>query len=287
MSGAEPAAKNKKQRGNKMEYKILKNKEHNGLEIYFDSKPSEQVRTALKGIKFRWHGVKKCWYGRAGIETVEAVLGGKVAEIKSESAEILKKCYCEQVDAYLDPNGGFKGSNSDVSGHDIAPMIREFLKKCGIKGVTVSQKHYSGGMSIGIKFRLVAGDILDYEEIREQVEDANFFHIGCSGSWMVDPDNENEYILSEKFFSWDADKQRKALEFWGRRWYESVCAGKVGCITDGCHVNPKRYPCFSESFFDRWNAVTRIVNSFNYDRSNSQVDYFDVNFYENYHIIAA
>lgn len=89
-----------------MEYRIIKNEEHNGLEIYFDEKPSEGIRSALKEIKFRWHGVKKCWYGRAEIATVENILGGKVAEVKSERAEILKKCFCKTVDAYLDPDGG-------------------------------------------------------------------------------------------------------------------------------------------------------------------------------------
>lgn len=76
-----------------MEYKIIKNEEHNGLEIYFDAKPTEEVRSALKEIKFRWHGVKKCWYGRAELATVENILGGKVAEVKTARAEILKKCF--------------------------------------------------------------------------------------------------------------------------------------------------------------------------------------------------
>lgn len=70
-----------------MEYKIIKNEEHNGLEIYFDAKPIEEVRSALKEIKFRWHGMKKCWYGRAEISTVENILGGKVAEVKTARAE--------------------------------------------------------------------------------------------------------------------------------------------------------------------------------------------------------
>ena len=121
-----------KTRGNKMEYRIIKNEEHNGLEIYFDEKPSEGIRSALKEIKFRWHGMKKCWYGRAEISTVENILGGKVAEVKTERAEILKKCFCKTVDAYLCPDGGYKGSNSHVSAYDVPDKAREIIKACGI-----------------------------------------------------------------------------------------------------------------------------------------------------------
>lgn len=272
-----------------MEYRIVKNEEHNGLEIYFGEKPTEEIRAALKEIKFRWHGVKKCWYGRADRETVENILGGKISEKNGERAEILKKCYCDVVDAYMDPEGGFKGSNSDVPCYEVAPKIREILKKCGIKGVTISQKHFSGGMEIRVKVKVFAGDIREYEEIREQVEDANFIGV-CRNNWMVVPNapaGDERYMKSEDFFKWDGERQREALAFWGRRWYDRARAGKFGSITRGHQVNQKDYPLFTESFFDRWNAVTRIVSSFNYDRSNSQVDYFEVNFYEDYEIIAA
>ena len=38
------------------------NAEHNGVEVYFPSKPDNSVRDALKLAGFRWHSVKKCWY---------------------------------------------------------------------------------------------------------------------------------------------------------------------------------------------------------------------------------
>lgn len=42
-----------------MTYEIRKNHQFNSAEIYFDGKPSEEVRNALKALKFRWHSVKK------------------------------------------------------------------------------------------------------------------------------------------------------------------------------------------------------------------------------------
>lgn len=38
------------------------NAEHDGVEVYFPGKPSDDVRAALKGAGYRWHGTKKCWY---------------------------------------------------------------------------------------------------------------------------------------------------------------------------------------------------------------------------------
>lgn len=60
------------------QYTITRNEDHNGNEIYFTSIPSAAVRAALKGCGYRWHSVKKCWYGRQDAETVEQAI--KAAE---------------------------------------------------------------------------------------------------------------------------------------------------------------------------------------------------------------
>lgn len=44
--------------------RIDKNADFGTVEIYFSSKPSQVVREALKTAHFRWHAVKKCWYGK-------------------------------------------------------------------------------------------------------------------------------------------------------------------------------------------------------------------------------
>lgn len=57
-----------------MTYTITRNEAFNSLEITFDGKPSEEIRAALKALRFRWHGVKKLWYGYADEEAVTAIL---------------------------------------------------------------------------------------------------------------------------------------------------------------------------------------------------------------------
>ena len=46
-------------------FAITENAEHGSLEIKFEGKPSEDIRAMLKEYKFRWHGKKGVWYGKA------------------------------------------------------------------------------------------------------------------------------------------------------------------------------------------------------------------------------
>lgn len=73
-----------------MNYTITANPAFNSLEITFDGKPAQEVRDALKSLKFRWHAVKKCWYGYTDENTVRAAIdGGKVE--KTEKPVTLDK----------------------------------------------------------------------------------------------------------------------------------------------------------------------------------------------------
>ena len=60
-----------------MTYTITRNEAFNSLEITFDCKPSATVRDALKALKFRWHSVKKVWYGYTDEATARAAIDGK------------------------------------------------------------------------------------------------------------------------------------------------------------------------------------------------------------------
>ena len=47
-----------------MNVKLTVNQEHNGLELYFEDKPGDDVLTALKEARWRYHRAKKCWYAK-------------------------------------------------------------------------------------------------------------------------------------------------------------------------------------------------------------------------------
>ena len=72
-----------------MTYTTTKNPQFNTIEVLFDGKPFEAIRLALKELRFRWHGVKKVWYGYATEEAVRAAIEGK-PEAKAESKKATK-----------------------------------------------------------------------------------------------------------------------------------------------------------------------------------------------------
>lgn len=59
-----------------MTYSINNNAEYNSIEINFDGKPSEAIREALKALRFRWHGVRRVWYGYADEQTARTAIEG-------------------------------------------------------------------------------------------------------------------------------------------------------------------------------------------------------------------
>jgi hypothetical protein len=52
------------------EFTISKNEQFGSYEIKFDGIPAKETRDALKALRFRWHSVKKVWYGFADDETL-------------------------------------------------------------------------------------------------------------------------------------------------------------------------------------------------------------------------
>ena len=76
-------------------YTITPNEAFKSLEITSNGKPSEAVRDALKILKYRWHGVKKVWYGYSDEEAVKTAIenamnGVKVAKV-AKTAKTAKK----------------------------------------------------------------------------------------------------------------------------------------------------------------------------------------------------
>lgn len=54
-----------------MRYEL--NREHDGIEVYFEQCPESSVRDKLKENGFRWHGTKKCWYAKQNAERLALI----------------------------------------------------------------------------------------------------------------------------------------------------------------------------------------------------------------------
>jgi len=74
-------------------YTINHNDQFNSIEVIFNGKPSEAVRDALKDLRFRWHGVRKLWYGyKTEEETRQAI-----DKAQGESKPVKKAAKAEPV----------------------------------------------------------------------------------------------------------------------------------------------------------------------------------------------
>ena len=73
------------------DFTITKNDQFNSVEVSFSGKPSAEVRDALKALRFRWHGVKRVWYGYATEDAVRAAIEGQSGEKTTNSTETAPK----------------------------------------------------------------------------------------------------------------------------------------------------------------------------------------------------
>lgn len=101
-----------------MNYTITANPEFNSIEITFDGKPSEAIRTALKDLRFRWHNLKKVWYGytdeetaRKAIETAENPTETKAPKTAAKTEKVNK--YGVKVGDIFSASWGYDQTNVD------------------------------------------------------------------------------------------------------------------------------------------------------------------------------
>ena len=74
-----------------MTYTITNNPTYNSIEILFDGKPTEEIRNSLKALRFRWHNIKKVWYGYSTEEAVRAAIEGTPGKQSQPQKEKVNK----------------------------------------------------------------------------------------------------------------------------------------------------------------------------------------------------
>ncbi len=241
-------------------YEIRENHEYNSREVYFCGKPSEEVRNALKGLKMRWHSVKRCWYGYAAeIDILRAISNNTAANDFGGTV----------ADGYMGAVAWYGNhSKQYLHGAELSKAIREAFKTAGIKGVSVSCKTYSGGQSLTITVKTNPSDFISESEY------INNYSVDLSNYWIYTSANTSfstkDYY--EKFTSDDREIARQAAA----EYEYKILTQQERSIN---HYYLEKYTVGTKEFCEKLRLINRIVKSFNYDDSNSQVDYFDTNFY--------
>lgn len=102
-----------------MKYSVNKNEKYNSVEIKFDAKPSEEVRTILKQNHFRWNHKAQLWYGYMDEAEVKKLLGKDVAEDTTPSKAKPKQMFLpeEEVETVTYWVAKSDGTYEQRSGH--------------------------------------------------------------------------------------------------------------------------------------------------------------------------
>ncbi len=246
-----------------MNYEIRTNHSYNSKEIYFDGKPSEEVRNALKGLKFRWHGAKKCWYGFADESTlISAVLGTNEDTEQEDPATVT-------TDGYMG-GGAVYGSKSRLGlyGQDLKKAIQGDIKRAGIKGVTLSMKRNSLTATV----KVMSSDFVTLEEYIKAYE------IQYSQYWIeyINDEGIRTSIHTEKYFSLDSYEEREKIRISAAELdYKARTEERLYLNEYYLEKNKQ----FTPSAMEKIQKINSIIAAYNFDESNAMVDYFHTNFY--------
>ena len=237
------------------------NKELNGIEIIFDGKPDAATLDALKANGYRWHRVKKLWYAKNTAERLA------LAESLTESAPVAISPASEVIN--LD-NLGIKPANFSYHGADLAKLIREDLKKRGVKGVTVRNRMsgYTTGITITVKTTAA-----DFVSIEEGAQRFNISAFSCDLDRGLYTNGRYLYISE-----WDAmtDEEKTAAHLN----YIAESIKKINSVQFGyCWASRAHYWEFTADFWEKLTAIYKIANQWNYCNDDIMTDYFDRGYY--------
>ena len=106
-------------------YTIRPNAQYGSLEITFDSKPSQEVRDALKENKYRWNGKKGIWYGKTDQKTIVDALDKAYMPVTAEPEQSdFAKAFWNATQAERDEVIEAINQNTNIS-HMMPTEIRE------------------------------------------------------------------------------------------------------------------------------------------------------------------
>lgn len=146
-----------------MTYEIITNPTFNSLEVYFEGKPGEAIRAALKALKFRWNNKKMCWYGFADREEVlKACEGAKVetaATKKPATKKEKKNKFGVKVGDYFSICWGYEQTNVDF--FQVIALVGETSVRIREVNPPIIEEEATGPMAADRVYKLDKTKILE------------------------------------------------------------------------------------------------------------------------------
>ena len=237
--------------------RIENNNKYNSREVYFDGKPSDEVIKALKALKMRWHSTKKCWYGFASEYDIINAANNAGETVMTEG--------------YLG-GGAIYGSKSNLHlyGAELSAAVRADLKAAKLPcKISVKVKTYSGGQSLYITVTLPKEYYVSKESY---ISDISRIRNSMNFGWITDAAGKS-YQFKEWHEMDQEEHNRIGREFLTSR-YETVYNGFA---SGAAHGRDDEYLTVEGN--NLLKVIDQIVSAYNFDESNSMVDYFHTNFY--------
>jgi hypothetical protein len=184
-------------------------------------------------------------------------------------------------DGYMGATG-WEGRNYDLhlDIKEIAKIVRsQFKKKFPGYKISARISRFSGGQSLDVVVWMHLSDLMPKDEFVAKAA-ANPWEIFRPNDWVSYKDENGKYTskLAESFFY---DMQRPELEEFFSDYYDDTVAEYSGGSATYPTINYSSavygIPLINKEPLD---YVKNLMDSFNYDDSNSMVDYFSVNFYD-------
>ncbi|HBJ1650383.1 TPA: hypothetical protein LA460_000287 [Clostridium botulinum] len=107
--------------------KVILNQEKNGIEMYFNDKPSSEIRTEMKENGFRWFFSKGCWIAKQSEKTLNLANKYSNSEVKTEISPI-KQNKNKFIDLWKLTRSDNMKSKEQIPTKEIAKEVRKELR---------------------------------------------------------------------------------------------------------------------------------------------------------------
>lgn len=261
--------------------RITTNNGTNGIELYFDGKPAAAIIERLKAAFYRWHNVKKCWYAKTNATTealalelnregrIETPRGNfKIADTfrtrkeardagyeyyftNDDGREIFTKHddperpFCVTAFAVVDPNAKIEPEHAEKSEREqSAATVAPLWERCDVSTIPEHNRH-ADTKTICAECR--AHLKARFPEMKFSIRKTSHNSIDAD---IISGPYKRERVMTDRFGNPDP---------WGH-WENSE---ELDAVLKYCDA---------------------FLQSYNYDNSDTQTDYFDVNFYGHFSI---
>ncbi|MBZ9693361.1 LPD29 domain-containing protein [Clostridium sp. M14] len=110
--------------------KVVLNQEKNGIEMYFNDKPSETIRTEMKENGFRWFFKKECWIAKQSEKTLKLANKYSDSEVETKVSAIkeTKQIKSKKLINLWDACQYIEVKREKIPCKEIAKQVRKELK---------------------------------------------------------------------------------------------------------------------------------------------------------------